>query len=246
MWGNLSDAQRNTWLALMQGTLSAEGYNRVLAEWNADDVLAAAQGSDRLGGGPGGASCYSASIVTEAAKLSCTAPKAPITEKDWDILATFLTAGRRLNPSSTELRGLLEWRPPDSSYGPVTRRTGSRNSRYPLGSNYKLRASWWEALMLRWVTGGGGIHQALPGIGRDRRAAPAAHHARVEPAPLHCGPARPEQAAPVLGLEVLAERLVRRSGEGLVASHAEVLPSRVLGAAVATGHGVRRHVHPPP
>jgi hypothetical protein len=51
MWGNLSDTQRNAWLAIMQATLSTEGYNRVLAEWNADDALAAAQGS---GGGPGG------------------------------------------------------------------------------------------------------------------------------------------------------------------------------------------------
>ena len=41
MWGNLSDAQQNAWLAVMQATLSTEGYNRVLAEWNADDALAA-------------------------------------------------------------------------------------------------------------------------------------------------------------------------------------------------------------
>jgi len=53
MWGNLSEAQQNAWLALMQATLSTEGYNRVLAEWNADDVLAAEQGSGG-GGGPGG------------------------------------------------------------------------------------------------------------------------------------------------------------------------------------------------
>jgi hypothetical protein len=53
MWGNLSEAQQNAWLALMQATLSTEGYNRVLAEWNADDALAAAQGSGG-GGGPGG------------------------------------------------------------------------------------------------------------------------------------------------------------------------------------------------
>ncbi len=51
MWGNLSETQQNAWLALMQATLSTEGYNRVIAEWNADDVLVAQQGG---GGGGGG------------------------------------------------------------------------------------------------------------------------------------------------------------------------------------------------
>ena len=41
MWGNLSAAQQNAWLPVMQATLSTEGYNRVMAEWNADDALAA-------------------------------------------------------------------------------------------------------------------------------------------------------------------------------------------------------------
>ena len=48
MWGNISETQQNAWLAIMRATLSAEGYNRVMAEWNADDALAAQQGS---GGG---------------------------------------------------------------------------------------------------------------------------------------------------------------------------------------------------
>jgi hypothetical protein len=51
MWGNLSEEQQDAWLQLMQATLSTEGYNRVIAEWNADDVLAA-EGSG--GGSPGG------------------------------------------------------------------------------------------------------------------------------------------------------------------------------------------------
>jgi hypothetical protein len=54
MWGDISEAQQNAWLALMQATMSSEGYNRVMAEWNADDALAAAQGSGGSGGGPGG------------------------------------------------------------------------------------------------------------------------------------------------------------------------------------------------
>ncbi len=53
MWGDLNETQQNAWLAVMQATLSTEGYNRVLAEWNGDDALAAAQGSGG-GGGPGG------------------------------------------------------------------------------------------------------------------------------------------------------------------------------------------------
>lgn len=39
MWGNLSTTQQNAWLAVMQATLSTDGYNRVLAEWQADDEL---------------------------------------------------------------------------------------------------------------------------------------------------------------------------------------------------------------
>jgi hypothetical protein len=53
MWSNLSEAQQKAWLTVMQATLSAAGYNRVLAEWNADDALAAAQSSGG-GSGPGG------------------------------------------------------------------------------------------------------------------------------------------------------------------------------------------------
>lgn len=41
MWGNISEAQQNAWLAVMQVTMGVEGYNRVLAEWNADETLAA-------------------------------------------------------------------------------------------------------------------------------------------------------------------------------------------------------------
>lgn len=52
MWGNIAEAQQNAWLALMQATLSTEGYNRVMAEWAADDALVSDQGGG--GGGPGG------------------------------------------------------------------------------------------------------------------------------------------------------------------------------------------------
>ena len=51
MWGNMSEEQQNAWLQLMQATLSEEGYNRVIAEWNADEVLASQGGG---AGGPGG------------------------------------------------------------------------------------------------------------------------------------------------------------------------------------------------
>lgn len=53
MWGDMSEEQQNAWLAVMQATLSTEGYNRVLAEWNADEVLASQQSSGG-GSGPGG------------------------------------------------------------------------------------------------------------------------------------------------------------------------------------------------
>lgn len=47
MWANISEAQQNAWLAVMQATLSTAGYNRVMAAWNADDQLTS-------GGGGGG------------------------------------------------------------------------------------------------------------------------------------------------------------------------------------------------
>jgi Protein of unknown function (DUF3500) len=48
-WGDLSEAQQNAWLAIMKASLSAEGYDRVLAEWAADDANAAATGESLFG-----------------------------------------------------------------------------------------------------------------------------------------------------------------------------------------------------
>jgi hypothetical protein len=52
MWGDMSEQQQTAWQALMQATLSTEGYNRVIAEWTADDQLTSQGGGG--GGGPGG------------------------------------------------------------------------------------------------------------------------------------------------------------------------------------------------
>lgn len=48
MWGNMSETQQNAWLAVMQATLSTEGYNRMIAEWNGDEVLASQGGGGGL------------------------------------------------------------------------------------------------------------------------------------------------------------------------------------------------------
>ena len=40
-WTDLNESQRAAWLAVMKATLSAAGYERVVAEWRADDALAA-------------------------------------------------------------------------------------------------------------------------------------------------------------------------------------------------------------
>lgn len=61
MWGNMTEAQQNAWIQVMQTTLNTEGYNRVLAEWNADDALLAQEGT---GGGFGKANSYIAVIGT--------------------------------------------------------------------------------------------------------------------------------------------------------------------------------------
>ena len=45
MWGKLSSAAQEAWLAVMKTTMSTEGYNRVVAEWNADEQLAGQGGS---------------------------------------------------------------------------------------------------------------------------------------------------------------------------------------------------------
>jgi hypothetical protein len=47
MWGNLKEPQRTAWLVVMQATLSAEGYRRVVDEWRADDALARESGPGR-------------------------------------------------------------------------------------------------------------------------------------------------------------------------------------------------------
>lgn len=52
MWGNMTAQQHNAWLQVMQATLSTDGYNQIVAEWNADDALASAGSGG--GGGPGG------------------------------------------------------------------------------------------------------------------------------------------------------------------------------------------------
>lgn len=44
MWGDIAEDAQNAWLALMQATLSEEGYTRVMAEWAADDALASQDG----------------------------------------------------------------------------------------------------------------------------------------------------------------------------------------------------------
>lgn len=54
MWGNMTDASKNAWLAVMQTTLSKEGYTRVRGEWAADDLL---------GGGSYGQAHYYIAVV---------------------------------------------------------------------------------------------------------------------------------------------------------------------------------------
>jgi hypothetical protein len=54
MWGDLSAAQQTALLQVMQATLSAEGYRRVLAEWHADDAFAAQEAANPNSGPPPG------------------------------------------------------------------------------------------------------------------------------------------------------------------------------------------------
>jgi uncharacterized protein DUF3500 len=58
MWGDLNAEQQAALLQVMRATLSAEGYERVLGEWRADDALAAQEASNPNAGpppgGPGG------------------------------------------------------------------------------------------------------------------------------------------------------------------------------------------------
>ena len=49
-WGDLTEAQQNAWLEIMKTSLSAEGYDRVMAEWEADEALATQTGqTDQYG-----------------------------------------------------------------------------------------------------------------------------------------------------------------------------------------------------
>jgi hypothetical protein len=49
-WGDLSPAQQDAWLAIMQASLSTEGYGRIQAEWGADDANAAETGQSDIFG----------------------------------------------------------------------------------------------------------------------------------------------------------------------------------------------------
>jgi hypothetical protein len=49
-WGDVTDAQRTAWLAIMKASLSTEGYDRVLAEQAADDANAKLTGQSDLFG----------------------------------------------------------------------------------------------------------------------------------------------------------------------------------------------------
>jgi hypothetical protein len=49
-WGDLTEAQQNAWLAIEQASLSTEGYNRLLAEWAADDANATETGQSNIFG----------------------------------------------------------------------------------------------------------------------------------------------------------------------------------------------------
>ncbi|MBE3202520.1 MULTISPECIES: DUF3500 domain-containing protein [Parafrankia] len=49
-WGDMSETQQNAWLKIMKVSLSTEGYNRVLSEWDADEALAKQTGqTDQYG-----------------------------------------------------------------------------------------------------------------------------------------------------------------------------------------------------
>jgi len=51
VWADMNEPQRAAWLEVMRVTLSTEGYDRVVAEWRADDALAA-RGPTGPGRGP--------------------------------------------------------------------------------------------------------------------------------------------------------------------------------------------------
>lgn len=53
MWGTLTAETQAAWLALMQATLSEQGYARVIAEWAADQYIADNDGPWNGGGGAG-------------------------------------------------------------------------------------------------------------------------------------------------------------------------------------------------
>ena len=59
------------WLAVMKISLSVEGYDRVLAEWKADDALAALEGSAAGGGAQFGSKFYYLALIGTP---SATAP----------------------------------------------------------------------------------------------------------------------------------------------------------------------------
>ena len=58
MWGDLGSEAQAAWLALLEAAMSPEGYQRVMAEWEAEQVLANEKDSGSGAGGPGGGASF--------------------------------------------------------------------------------------------------------------------------------------------------------------------------------------------
>ena len=158
-WADMNEAQRNAWLAVMQATLSSAGYDRVLAEWRADDALAA-RGA---GGGRSpqfGMGFYYIALIG-----------APSLTEPWQ----WQWGGHHVTINATIVGPNLVLTPSFIGVEPATYKDASGNDVRPLGDIERdafALVNWLDAEQQRAAILGDTAIEVLLGPGADGRKAP--------------------------------------------------------------------------
>jgi uncharacterized protein DUF3500 len=158
-WADMNEAQRTAWLAVIRATLSDSGYDRVLAEWRADDALAA-RGA---GGGRGpqfGMGFYYIALIG-----------APSLTEPWQ----WQWGGHHVTINATIVGPNLVLTPSFIGVQPATYTDASGKEVRPLGDIERdafALVNWLDAEQQRAAILGDSAIEVLLGPGRDGQTAP--------------------------------------------------------------------------
>jgi hypothetical protein len=157
-WADLNESQRAAWLAVMKATLSPAGYERVVAEWRADDALAAR--------GAGGRSPQFGMGFYYIALIG-----APSLTDPWQ----WQWGGHHVTINATIVGPNLVLTPSFIGVEPATYTDASGNLVRPLGDIERdafALVSWLDADQQRAAILGDSAIEVLLGPGRDGKTAP--------------------------------------------------------------------------